>query len=432
MRAGSEPRRRLSGAAPLQGLILALLLLVLLLPAGCTRSSQAGASKAAGAPSSARPAGRLQEVAPPPAVQQLAAVLSEHRPRVTIAAPRDGSLLPPGEWILEITGSDWPLADAGGLGLGAHIAVQVDEAAPVRLTKAQPDSDGFRLSVPMAELAPGSHRITVYAARPWGETVKRPGASAQIRVHRAAINPLGLPAAGSAQLIAASPAELSTAEPVLLDWLLRDAPLQGLREGDRRWRVRVTINGDSVLIDQNTPLWLKGWRSGSNSVLLELVDERGDPINPPFNSLVREVNLGGGGPRPRWLGGPLSETELAALLGEVQRAPPAGPAAESAAAPADPSGDAADGGIEAAGPPPAAASADGPVQAGEETGDPEAGVEPPLDGAASSDLAVSAQPGGPAAEPEAPEAPLRADQPDPAAEAGTGAASPQTQEPPEA
>jgi hypothetical protein len=127
------------------------------------------------------------------------------------------------------------------------------------------------------------------------------------------------------QLLPVSPAELSLGEPVLLDWILLDAPLQNLRPGDGSWRLRVTINGDSFLIDQNVPLWLKGWHSGDNGLLLELVDGRGEPLNPPFNSLVSAVTLStpgsGAAVAPRWLQGRLSDQELAQLLGELP--PPA-------------------------------------------------------------------------------------------------------------
>ncbi|MGB5134172.1 MAG: hypothetical protein WBN89_03250 [Prochlorococcaceae cyanobacterium] len=409
-RAGSKPWRTHPWAAPLRLLLTAAMLLVLLVPTGCSRTSRMTGSQGAGPSDAARQTGRLQEVAPPAAVQQLAAALSARHPRVSITAPRDGSLLPPGGWNLEINASDWPLADAGELGLGAHIAVQVDEGSPLRLTAAQPAPEGFRISVPMAELTPGSHRITAFAARPWGEVVKAPGASAQIRLHRAAVNPLGLPAAGSAQLIAASPAELSTAEPVLIDWLLKDAPLQGLREGDQRWRLRMTVNGDSVLLDRNAPLWLKGWHSGSNSVLLELVDERGEPINPPFNSLVREVTVGGTARQPRWLGGPLSEAELAALLGEIQLPPPSeAPAGAPADAPSDAQGDA-----QLAPPVAAPHHLD---QAGDGRSDPEDGEETPRDQDAPPAAAAASEPLRAAAEPDPPGDVPRENLPDATADA---------------
>lgn len=312
VRAGSasEQWRRLLGA-----LLSASLLLALLATAGCSRL---GGDRGAPGPAplvASGPAGRLQEVAPPPAVQQLRQALDQRRPQLAIRAPQDGSLLPAGPWSLRVDGSDWPLTKPGALGLGAHLAVQVDDGAPRRLMDEARADGSFELTVPMPPLTPGSHRITVTAVRPWGEVVKGPGASAQIRLNRVASNPLALPAPGSPQLIVASPAELTAAEPLLLDWLLLDAPLQGLREGDARWRLRVTINGDSFLVDQNVPLWLKGWRNGSNSLLMELVDERGDPLNPPFNAVVREVIVEAGTARPRWQGGPLSAEELGQLLG---------------------------------------------------------------------------------------------------------------------
>ncbi|MEB3183946.1 MAG: hypothetical protein VKN15_06105, partial [Cyanobacteriota bacterium] len=96
-----------------------------------------------------------------------------------------------------------------------------------------------------------------------------------------------------------------------------DAPLQHLRADDARWRLRVSVNGDSFLVDQATPLWLRGWRRGSNALLLELVDGRGEPLNPPFNSLVREVVVDGSAPRPAWRQGKLSEQDLARLLGQA-------------------------------------------------------------------------------------------------------------------
>jgi hypothetical protein len=108
---------------------------------------------------------------------------------------------------------------------------------------------------------------------------------------------------------------------VLLDWLLIDAPLQGLRDNDGSWRLRVTVNGDSFLVDQNAPLWLKGWHNGSNSVLLELVDGRGAPLNPPFNTMVREVVIDSSTPPPSWQLGRLEASELAQLLGEAPATP---------------------------------------------------------------------------------------------------------------
>ena len=301
---------RISSALnPPIALVLALLLVV---SSGCSRLKPAPATRqsATPPPSTALSQGRLQEVAPPAAATALAERLAERSPQVAIVAPADDSLLPEGPWTLELRVSDWPLADAGSLGIGPHLVVQLDQQEPLRISRPEEAA-----SVAMPELQPGSHRVTVYAARPWGEAVKSPGAMRQIRLHRVGRNTAELPARGSAQLIVASPDGLQQAEPVLIDWLLLDAPLQHLRDDDARWRLRVSVNGDSFLVDRQTPLWLKGFRRGSNAVQLELLDGRGEPLNPPFNSLVREVVIGGGD-RPSWQRPSLSSRELALLSGE--------------------------------------------------------------------------------------------------------------------
>ena len=272
-------------------------------------------------------AGSLQEVAPPAGVQQLQQALEGRQPRLSILAPADDALLPAGPWTLRLRIEDWPLVDAGPLGLGPHLVVQLDEEAPRRLSNGTAQGRG-ELEMELPELTPGSHRLTVYATRPWGEAVKAPGAWRQIRVHRVRPNPLTLPATGSPQLLAVAPASAQAGQPVLVDWLLLDAPLQHLRPGDDSWRLRISVNGDSVLVDRQTPLWLKGWRSGDNAIQLELVDLRGEPINPPFNSLVRELRLDPSLPRPPWLDRGLNERELALLLGEATAEPEPEPEAE--------------------------------------------------------------------------------------------------------
>lgn len=324
--------------------VLALLLTlgVLLLPA----SDRHGAALAwtlpgRNQPGGAGPAGRdgpgggftggsMQEVAPPSAVLQISDALAHRQPRITIVEPADGAILDDGPWSLRLRVDDWPLVQAGSLGPGPHLLVQLDDAPPIRL---------FETSLTLPPLAPGSHRLTVMAARPWGEVVKRPGSFQQIRLHRVTPNPLGLPAPGTPQLLVTAPLDASPDEPLLLDWLLIDTPLQHLRADDARWRLRLTINGDSVLVDQPTPLWLKGWKQGANALLLELVDGRGEPLNPPFNSQVKEIRLDHEAARPAWRNGPLSDDDLSRLLGvapaEAEPTPSrqAAPEAPAAAAP---------------------------------------------------------------------------------------------------
>lgn len=305
-----------------------LMVAALSLTAGCTRLSGLGGAAAGQAERPAAlavsaPSRRLQEMPPPGAVQQFSAELDGRQPQLRIVSPSDGTLLPAGPWPLTLAVQGWPLVDAGPLGLGAHVVVQIDDGPPQRIAGSpgsrtrdpQQAQQEQRLDLELPELAPGSHRLSVYAARPWGEAVKRPGAFQQIQLHRVAATPQTQPAAGSAQLIAVSPDGQAQAEPVLIDWLLRDAPLQGLRAGDGHWRLRITVNGDSFLVDQSSPLWLKGFRPGSNSVVMELLDGLGEPLNPPFNTTVREVVIDPASPRSPWLQSSLSPSERQQLLG---------------------------------------------------------------------------------------------------------------------
>jgi hypothetical protein len=251
---------------------------------------------------------------------------------VRILAPADGEILPDGPWTLRMQAGDWPLVDAGPLGLGPHLVVQLDGEPP------RPTVD---TEIEMPPLSPGSHRLTVYAAKPWGEAHKSPLALRQIRIHRLAPNPATLPAPGTPQLIPVSPSGRAGPPPLLLDWLLIDTPLQGLRSDSAGWRLRLTVNGESVLVDQQTPLWLQGWKPGGNALLLELLDGRGDPLNPPFNSLLQEVlvSANGASGSARVPADALTDLELAVLLGEqplsaLAPPPAANPEPEPPAAPA--------------------------------------------------------------------------------------------------
>lgn len=270
-----------------------------------------GAAPTPVAPSARAASAHLQEVSPPAAVRQFKEAVGEKLPQVEILEPANGTMVGGGTWTLRVKVSEWPLIDGGPLGLGPHLLVILD-GEPPRVTTA--------LQTEMPPLSPGSHRLTVAAAWPWGEVIKSHGSFDQIRLYRAAANPLSAPAPGSAQLLVTSPTSISkyTGNPVLLDWLLIDAPLQNLRQDDASWRLRITANGESFLVDQQTPLWISGWGSGDNALLWELVDGRGEALNPPFNSIVSELYVeASSGSNSPWLNGRIKADELAILLGNA-------------------------------------------------------------------------------------------------------------------
>ena len=267
------------------------------------------------------PSGRLQEVEPPGAVQQLRQALAKHHPQLSLISPIDGSQLKGGSLNLELKIEDWPLAKDHELGLGAHVVIQIDDQAPIRVS----EQNGNRLSLQLPSLSPGSHRFTAYAAYPWGEAVKTPGASLHWSLDQ--LRPLiGTQPKGDAPWLAVvSPAELGGESPLLLDWLVWNAPLQNLRDGDGRWRLRITVNEDSFVVDQQDALWLQGIdnRKGVNTVQMELLNGIGESLDPMFNNQLRAIPERHN-PKPIWLQSSLQDEELARLLGETTPKDPIG------------------------------------------------------------------------------------------------------------
>ena len=269
--------------------------------------------------STQNPSGRLREVEPPGAVQQLRQALAKHHPQLSLLSPLDGSKLLGGPLHLEFKLEDWPIAHDSELGLGAHVAIQIDDQAAIRISERQ----GDRLTLDLPPLSPGSHRFTAYAAYPWGEAVKTPGASLHWSFDQ--LRPLmgTQPEQDAPWLAVVSPAELGDHSPLLLDWLVWNAPLQNLRAGDARWRLRITVNEDSFVVDQQDALWLQGIdnHKGTNTVQMELLDGIGESITPAFNNQLRVVPERQN-PKPIWLQSNLEDVEVARLLGETKSEDP--------------------------------------------------------------------------------------------------------------
>jgi hypothetical protein len=104
----------------------------------------------------------------------------------------------------------------------------------------------------------------------------------------------------------------------MVDWLLWNAPLQNLREGDGRWRLRISIDGDSFLVDHQEALWLKGSNgASSHDIQMELLNGLGEPITPVFNNQLVHLKAPSG-PKPGWMRSRLNESQLARLSGSPE------------------------------------------------------------------------------------------------------------------
>ena len=230
----------------------------------------------------------LQEVAPPGAAQQLSDQLRGKQPQLSVVSPKPGSQVGAGDWTLQLRLDDWPVLESSELGAGPHVVVQLDHQEPQRIFAT--DSKGL-ISVSMPALTPGSHHLSAFAALPWGEAAAGKNARIQWQLYRGLATPEALPDLDAPQLVAVAPQQLAAGAAVPINWFLFNAPLQHLRDGDEQWRLRLSLDGSSVVLDRAQSLWLKPLKAGEHFLKLELLDGDGNPLQPAFNSLVQELRV---------------------------------------------------------------------------------------------------------------------------------------------
>ena len=230
----------------------------------------------------------LQEVAPPGAAQQLSDQLRGKQPQLSVVSPKPGSQVGAGDWSLQLRLDDWPVLESSELGAGPHVVVQLDHQEPQRIFAT--DSKGL-ISVSMPALTPGSHHLSAFAALPWGEAAAGKNARIQWQLYRGLATPEALPDLDAPQLVAVPPQQLAAGAAVPINWFLFNAPLQHLRDGDEQWRLRLSLDGSSVVLDRAQSLWLKPLKAGEHFLKLELLDGDGNPLQPAFNSLVQELRV---------------------------------------------------------------------------------------------------------------------------------------------
>ncbi|MBW4467205.1 MAG: hypothetical protein KME07_17400 [Pegethrix bostrychoides GSE-TBD4-15B] len=256
--------------------------------AGCSRSGE-GSGVMAFAPQRSR----LSEVSPPFTIQALKQSLEANQPQVSILSPKSGQVVEKTQVDVKLQVKDLDLYKDEDLGLGLYLQVLLDSQPYAQIYDANQ-------TLTLENLAPGTHTLRAFAVRPWHESFKNDGAFVQTTFHIFAKTPENNPDASQPLLTYNYPQGVYGAEPVLLDFLLTNAPLHLVaREDDKDdipdWQVRCTINGESFTFDRWEPIYLKGFKPGTNWVQLELLDEKGDPLPNAFNNAVQLVTYEPGG-----------------------------------------------------------------------------------------------------------------------------------------
>ncbi len=230
---------------------------------------------------------RLEEIAPPAIINELDTILSKYQPQVSILTPQPDQVFTENTVTVKLQVQDLPIFRDSQLNLGPHLQLILDNDRYLSI---------YDLNEPIVleDLTPGTHTLRVFAVKPWLESFKNEGAYAQIPFH--IYTQTGYTPDTSLPLLTYnSPQGTYGAEPIMLDFYLTNAPLhfvakQNPNDNISDWRIRVTINDESFLLDSWKPVYLKGFQPGINWVKLEFIDDQGEKIENLFNTSVQLVN----------------------------------------------------------------------------------------------------------------------------------------------
>ncbi len=229
----------------------------------------------------------IKEVPPPVIVQQNREKLDTYHPKIELISPTSDEILNDQDWELVLGLKNWPISIDSDNQLGPHVVVQQDDFLPIRVTKVE----GGQVTIPMQGLKPGSHRFSAYMAYPWGEAVKQPAARIQWRLHSLKRTKGTQPENDSPWLTSVSPSEISTGDLLLIDALIWNAPLQGLKEGDDKWRLKISIDDQNFFLDREEAIWIEGPPFENKILQLELVNSEGVPMQPYFNNQIKLIKV---------------------------------------------------------------------------------------------------------------------------------------------
>jgi hypothetical protein len=225
----------------------------------------------------------IEEVSPPVAIQQLRQSLPNKAPQVKIVGLKPDATIEQTTASIRFDVDDFSIFKDPELDLGPHLTVVLDEQPYTEIYDA-------KQSITLTDLKPGTHKLQVFASTPWHESLKTSGALDQISFNVFAPTQANRVAASQPLLIYGQPEGEYGAEPILLDYILTSATGQMKPNA----KVRVTINGNSFVTEEQPPLYLKGFKPGTNWVKVEVLGRDGKAI-APLSETIQLVTLKPGG-----------------------------------------------------------------------------------------------------------------------------------------
>jgi hypothetical protein len=220
-------------------------------------------------------------VSTPSSIEALAPTTDRYMSKVTIVAPKEGETLDATEVPLKIMAQRFPAGKDPKTGLGLHLKILVDNEPPVNY---------FDLEDPVKlNLTPGTHTVRVVAVRPWEQGYRNLTAFAHVTFNVQKSDKRNAPKfkTGEGLLTVVSPSGTYGAEPILLDYIV-----DGVNLGKDNYKVRYTLNGKSTITIDRKELYVTGWKTGPNQLVVELINASGKVAdNAGYNRVERTITF---------------------------------------------------------------------------------------------------------------------------------------------
>jgi len=199
-------------------------------------------------------------------------------PKVTIQSPQDGQVMPWETVDVFVQVENLTLSEEGH-----RLHVIVDNGSPVEHTN-------VLRPVILRGLAPGAHTLRIFAVKPDGKMLTNPEALMRVdfyvrRQDFSNFQPMerpyltvNLPMDG----IAIPDAEGK----IWLDFMTHQAPM-----GKEKYRVKAVMNGVETIVSTRDPHPWGGLAEGRHRVVIELIDEDGDPVSEIFARVERTFEI---------------------------------------------------------------------------------------------------------------------------------------------
>lgn len=222
----------------------------------------------------------ISEVSPPNAIQELRA--ENITPKIKIVSPKADETVSDPTVTVRLQAENFKPFKDPKLGLGPYLTINVDDLPGQFVYETN-------AAIELKDLKPGTHVLRVFANHPWGESYKNPEAYAQVTFN--VLTTSNRPQWDPQQplLTYNQPTGVLGAEPILLDYYLATPKFHTSDDSllKDNIQVRITVNGQSFKTDRWLPLYLKGFRNGTNWIRLELLDRQDQPLKGSLNEVTQ-------------------------------------------------------------------------------------------------------------------------------------------------